>query len=92
MVVTAIHPGSWQDFMRKPENKQLSIEEATRKYNTAKLLFENQYSTYLQQQRILIAQRNNGGKKALGNVKRLTIVTEHGIELVTEANENLIIE
>ncbi len=28
MIFTTPHPGSWQEFMRKPENGKLPIQEA----------------------------------------------------------------
>jgi len=61
MIFTAQHPGSWQEFMMKPENKALPIQEATRKYNSQMLMFENQYSTFLQQQHQLQSQNSSGG-------------------------------
>ena len=54
MIFTTPHPGSWQDFMRKPENNKLSIQEATRKYREQLLLFEQQYSTFIQQQQMVL--------------------------------------
>ena len=64
MIFTTPHPGSWQDFMRKPENSKLSIQEATRKYKEQLLLFEQQYSTFIQQQQLLQSQNFSGGTKA----------------------------
>ena len=61
MIFTTQHPGSWQEFMMKPENKALPIQEATRKYNSQMLMFENQYSTFLQQQQQLQSQSSSGG-------------------------------
>jgi len=63
MIFTTPHPGSWQDFMRKPENSKLSIQEAKRKYNSQMLMFEQQYSTFIQQQ-LIQSQNFSGGTKA----------------------------
>ena len=61
MIFTTPNPGSWQEFMRKPENKNLSIQEATMKYNTQILIFESQYITFIQQQQQILSQNSSGG-------------------------------
>ena len=65
MIFTTPHPGSWQDFMRKPENNKLSIQEATRKYREQLLLFEQQYSTFIQQQQMVLSLNLSGGAKTV---------------------------
>lgn len=95
MIFTAQHPGSWQDFMRRSENKNLHIQEATRKYRQEMLLFENQYSTFLQQQRLIQQQQSQGGGKRQvtpDQTPEVEMLMEDGSVVVTEDGINLILD
>lgn len=50
---------SWQDFMKRLDNKGLSITEARQKYLKEQLIFENQLSSFLQQQ---MMNSSSGGR------------------------------
>lgn len=41
MIYPPQHPGPWQQFIKKPENSLLSIQESTRKYKKQLIYFEN---------------------------------------------------
>jgi len=74
----------WKDFIGKPENKNISIVEATKKYKKQLLLFENQYTSFLQHQRMIQLQHRSGGgikkKKSGGKI----MLTEDGKIVLTE--------
>ena len=87
MIFTAQHPGSWQEFMMKPENKALPIQEATRKYNSQMLMFENQYSTFIQQQRLIQHQQSQGGGRrelTPDQTPEVELLMEDGSVMITE--------
>jgi len=54
-----IHPGSWQDYSRRPDNKNLTTEELTYKYKQELIIHEN--FNYIQNQ---IQHQDNQGKRA----------------------------
>lgn len=65
-VYTQESPGQWNVWLKKPENKNLSILEAKRKFLKEQLLFEQQYASFVQAQQQFLAQSANqteGGVK-----------------------------
>lgn len=91
MIFTAPHPGSWQEFMMRPENKALPIHEATQKYRHQLLLFENQYSTFIQQQRLIQQQQSQGGGPKQSNTGELqtVLVLENNVLILNNNILNL---
>ena len=95
MIFTAQHPGSWQEFMMRPENKTLPIHEATQKYRHQLLLFENQYSTFIQQQRLIQQQQSQGGGRrelTPEQTPEVELLMEDGSVMVTEDGTILILD
>lgn len=43
------HPGPWQYYVNRPDNKSLPIMEVRDKYLREQYLFESQYNTFIQQ-------------------------------------------
>ena len=72
MVYTANDPGNWAIWKTKKENKNLPLQEATQKYRKEKLLFENQYMDFLQQQQAIQQQRAQTGGTSLNGVTSAT--------------------
>ena len=68
MIYTANDPGNWAIWKNKKENKNLSLQEATQKYRKEKLLFENQYMDFLQQQQAILTQNAQTGGTSLNGV------------------------
>ena len=56
MIYTSNDPGNWAIWKNKKENKNLPLQEATQKYRKEKLLYENQYMDFLQQQQAILKQ------------------------------------
>jgi hypothetical protein len=54
------HPGPWQSFLNRPDNKGLSLMEVKDKYMHEQLLFEN-YMSFQHQQQLMMAQQSSGG-------------------------------
>jgi hypothetical protein len=54
------HPGSWQHYVNRPDNKGLNIMEIKSKYLKEQLLFE-QYMSFQIQQQLLMSQNASGG-------------------------------
>ena len=54
-----IHPGPWQDYNRRPDNRDLTTEELTYKYKQELLIHEN--FNYIQRE---IHLQDNQGKRA----------------------------
>ena len=87
MLFNINHPGLWKDFYKKPENKNLTIVEATKKYKKQLLLFENQYTSFLQYQHMIQLQHRSGGgiKKKIKKIKtENSMLTEDGRIVLTE--------
>lgn len=57
------HPGQWQQFMTRSDNRGLSIMEMKQKYLKEQLMFEQSMSFQIQQQAKLAQQAASGGKK-----------------------------
>ena len=63
------HPGPWQHYINRPDNKGLSIMEIKSKYLKEQLLFEQyanqllyeQYMSFQMQQQLLLSQNASGG-------------------------------
>ena len=68
MVYTANDPGNWAIWKNKKDNKDLPLQEATQKYRKEKLLFENQYMDFVQQQQAIITQNAQTGGTSLNGV------------------------
>lgn len=58
-VYTQESPGQWSTWYKKPQNKDLSILEAKRKFLKEQLLFEQQYASFVQAQQQFLAQSAN---------------------------------
>ena len=54
------HPGPWQYYVNRPDNKGLNIMEIKSKYLKEQLLFE-QYMSFQMQQQMLLSQNASGG-------------------------------
>ena len=54
------HPGPWQFYVNRPDNKGLPIMEIRDKYLREQLIFEQQLS-FLQQQQMLMSNASGGG-------------------------------
>lgn len=54
------HPGPWQHYVNRPDNKGLNIIEIKSKYLKEQLLFE-QYMSFQMQQQLLMSQNASGG-------------------------------
>ena len=93
MLFNINHPGSWKDFNKKPENKNLSITEVTKKYKKQLLLFENQYTSFLQYQRMIQLQHKSGGgiKKKSKETPEVELLTENEDFILTEEGQLLAI-
>ena len=93
MLFNINHPGSWKDFYNKPENRNLPITEATKKYKKQLLLFENQYTNFLQYQRMIQLQHRAGGgiKEKLVETPEVELLTENGDFMLTEEGQLLAI-
>ena len=57
---TISHPGLWQYYVNRPDNKGLNIMEIKSKYLKEQLLFE-QYMSFQMQQQMLLSQNASGG-------------------------------
>lgn len=49
MFFVSNHPGPWQFYVNRPDNIGLPIMEIKNKYMREQLLFEQQYTLYIQQ-------------------------------------------
>ena len=56
---TINHPGSWQSYVNRPDNKGLNIMEVRDKYLREQLLFEQQMNFQIQQQ--MLSSASGGG-------------------------------
>jgi len=74
------HPGPWQYYVNRPDNKGLNIMEIKSKYLQEQLLFE-QYMSFQMQQQMLSSQNASGG----GRVR--TVVEEDDTENQYVAND-----
>jgi hypothetical protein len=54
------HPGPWQYYLTRPDNKGLSLIEIKNKYMREQLLFE-QYISFQMQQQMILQQNISGG-------------------------------
>ena len=54
-----IHPGPWQNYKNRPDNKKLTTEELTYKYKQELLVHEN-----FNYQQVQIQHQDNQGKRA----------------------------
>jgi hypothetical protein len=54
------HPGPWQSYLNRPDNKELSLMEVRDKYMQEQLLFEN-YMSFQHQQQMMMANASAGG-------------------------------
>lgn len=60
------HPGPWQHYVNRPDNKGLNIMEIKSKYLKEQLLFE-QYMSFQRQQQLLMSQNASGGSSSAGS-------------------------
>mgnify|MGYP001557598477 CR=1 FL=1 len=58
---TINHPGSWQSYVNRPDNKGLNIMEVRDKYLREQLLFEQQMNFQIQQQMLSSMAASGGG-------------------------------
>ena len=63
MFFTVNHPGPWQYYVNRPDNKGLPITEIKNKYLKEQLLYENYMSFQMQQQLLMSNASPGGGKK-----------------------------
>lgn len=75
------HPGQWQQFMTRSDNRGLSIMEMKQKYLKEQLMFEQSMSFQIQQQAKLAQQAASGGKKRITDAQGC-------IEFVAEVTYN----
>ena len=54
------HPGPWQYYLNRPDNKGLSLMEVKDKYMREQLLFEN-YMSFQHQQQLIMSNESVGG-------------------------------
>ena len=73
-------PGTWQEFIKKPENIKLPLQEASRKYNQHLLLFENQLSMFQQNQNAI----SHGGPRKRTLIQSRYLLTESELNILTE--------
>jgi len=60
MIIPIDHPGHWQHFVLRNDNKGLTNEQIHQKYLKEQLLFEN-YISFVQQQQLLMSNAASGG-------------------------------
>jgi hypothetical protein len=60
MIIPINHPGHWQHFVLRNDNKGLTNEQIHQKYLKEQLLFEN-YISFVQQQQLLMSNAASGG-------------------------------
>ena len=60
MVTPSNHPGHWQHFILRNDNRGLTTEQMRQKYLKEQLLFEN-YISFVQQQQLLMSNAASGG-------------------------------
>jgi len=75
MIYTAEDPGNWAIWKKKPNNKNLSLHEATQKYKKERLLFESQYMDFVQQQQAILSQNAQTSGTILNGVKSVAFDT-----------------
>ena len=68
------------EFIKKPENIKLPIQEASRKYNQHLLLFENQLSMFQQNQNAI----SHGGPRKRTPIQSRNLLTESELNILTE--------
>ena len=56
------HPGPWQYYVNRADNKGLSLMEIKNKYMKEQLLFE-QHMNFQMQQQMFLQQQSAGGEK-----------------------------
>jgi hypothetical protein len=61
------HPGPWQYYVNRADNKGLSLMEIKNKYMKEQLLFEQHMSFQMQQQMFLQQQASGGLRKVTDN-------------------------
>ena len=54
------HPGPWQDYLNRPDNKGLLLMEIKNKYMQEQLLYEN-YMSFQMQQQLMMSNASAGG-------------------------------
>jgi len=54
------HPGPWQDYLNRPDNKGLPLMEIKNKYMKEQLLYEN-YMSFQMQQQLMMSNASAGG-------------------------------
>ena len=62
------HPGPWQYYVNRADNKGLSLMEIKNKYMKEKLLFE-QHMNFQMQQQMFLQQQSAGGEKFIDNTE-----------------------
>ena len=90
MIFTAEHPGTWKEFMKKSQNRDLPIMEARQKYLKEQLDYENQLSIYLNWNR----HNNPKGRPSTSpeSTPEQELLTEASEPVITEDGINLIAE
>ena len=62
------HPGPWQYYVNRADNKGLSLMEIKNKYMKEQLLFE-QHMNFQMQQQMFLHQQSAGGEKFIDNTE-----------------------
>ena len=62
------HPGPWQYYVNRADNKGLSLMEIKNKYMKEQLLFE-QHMNFQMQQQMFLQQQSAGGEKFIDNTE-----------------------
>lgn len=83
----ADHPGQWQHFINRSDNRGLSIMEMKQKYLKEQLMFEQALSFQMQQQAKQAQLAASGGKK-----KTVTNTNDGCIQFVVDTTEDTFFE
>jgi hypothetical protein len=78
------HPGPWQSYLNRPDNKGLSLMEVKNRYMQEQLLFEN-YMSFQMQQQMLMSQQSSGGGPSPSTASSLIIVDPNAQAFITAA-------
>jgi hypothetical protein len=90
-------PGPWQWYVKRPDNRDLSIMEVKRKYMHEQLLFENYISTLNTLNTVSTAAAGAAGGPAPGGggtpeTPEVEILTESGDAILAENGDFLVTE
>ena len=70
------HPGLWQYYVNRPDNKGLPLMEIKNKYMREQLLFE-QYMSFQIQQQMLLSQNASGGGRGRAKTSEDSTANEY---------------